>query len=178
MLKLEKSSSPKVIAAEKIDYETVNIFFSNGKEQKLSLDGKEQKLSLEEFIKTRHFITESMKHNQRMEVKNTVSIFSYKFRLPTSWSSLSGGGSQVFLPPGSTAVRLFKFLFSKKAFDSVFAEAINDMREEHAEALENRELHKARWIVVRDHFGLALTLVVYLSASFGKKLWGIWRMIP
>jgi len=80
-------------------------------------------------------------------------------------------------PPGSFAKRVLSFIFSKKAFDKIFAQAINDMREEHAEALANGEVGKARWIVVRDHLWLGLTVAAYLSASVVKRVVGIWNIL-
>lgn len=86
--------------------------------------------------------------------------------------------SKIYLPPGSSVRSVLEFIFSKKAFDGVFAQVIVDMREEHAEALAVGELRKARWIVVRGHLGIGLTVMSYLGATLGKRLAGIWQMIP
>lgn len=83
----------------------------------------------------------------------------------------------VVTPPGSLSVRALRFLFSKKAFEAVFAQVIADMREEFFEALDLGHRKKARWIVVRDHIGLALTVGLYLAATIGKKVRGIWTLI-
>lgn len=80
--------------------------------------------------------------------------------------------------PGNRAGSILKFVFSKKAFETVFAQAIVDMRDEHAEALSEGLMHKARWILVRDHLGLGLTVAAYLAATVGKKVMGVWNMIP
>lgn len=84
----------------------------------------------------------------------------------------------VHMPPGAFARRLLHFLFSKKAFEAIFAQAIIDMREEHAEALAGSELWKAKWIVFRDHINLCLTVAFYLASSMGKKVVGLWKIIP
>lgn len=79
--------------------------------------------------------------------------------------------------PGSFARSVLDFVFSKKAFDDVFSQAIIDMREEHADALANQRTWKAKWIVIRDHMGLCLTVATYVSVSVGKKVATIWNMI-
>lgn len=83
----------------------------------------------------------------------------------------------VVRPPGHFARTVLAFVFSKKAFESVFSQAIIDMREEHAEALAEGDHWKARWIVARDHSGLVLTILTYICASTGKKIVAIWKMI-
>lgn len=85
---------------------------------------------------------------------------------------------KVHQPPGSRIRATLQFVFTKKAFETVFAQAIVDMRDEHAEALSEGRMHKARWIVARDHFGLGLTVAAYLAATVGKKIMGVWSMIP
>lgn len=86
-------------------------------------------------------------------------------------------GSRVITPPGNLSVRALRFLFSKKAFEAVFAQAVADMREEYFEALNLGHSKKARWIVVRDHIGLALTVGLYVATTMGKKVRGIWTLI-
>jgi hypothetical protein len=87
------------------------------------------------------------------------------------------GKRAVVTPPGNLSVRALRFLFSKKAFEAVFAQAIADMREEYFEALDQGQRNKARWIVVRDHIGLALTVGLYVATTVGKKVGGIWKLI-
>ena len=85
---------------------------------------------------------------------------------------------KIVVAPGSLAKSLLSFLFSRKVFESVFAQAIADMREEHADALAGGYVWKARWVVVRDHLNLALTVAAYLGVTVIRKAVGIWRIIP
>ena len=85
---------------------------------------------------------------------------------------------KIFVAPGALAKSTLSFLFSKKAFENIFSQAIVDMREEHADALAEGCIWKARWIVVRDHLHLGLTVAAYLSATVIKKVVSIWRIIP
>ena len=85
---------------------------------------------------------------------------------------------KIVSPPGSLARRILAFVFPKKTFELIFAQAIADMREEHATALADEDDYKAKWIVVRDHIGLGMTVVAFLAAGVGKKVAGIWKMIP
>lgn len=88
------------------------------------------------------------------------------------------GTRRLVAPPGSMMRSTLAFIFSNKAFDNVFAQAIIDMREEHAGALSEGHIWKARWIVLRDHFGLCLTIGTYLSTSVVKKATAVWKLIP
>ncbi len=52
------------------------------------------------------------------------------------------------------------------------------MRQEYIEACAQDQIWRRRWIVVRDHSNLGLTVIAYIVASVGKRLAGIWKMIP
>ncbi|WP_299751385.1 hypothetical protein [uncultured Tateyamaria sp.] len=83
---------------------------------------------------------------------------------------------QLARPPGSGAVFVLEFLFPKNAFEVVFSQHILDMREEYYEALSEDRPRKARWIIIRDHFRLILTIHSYLGASVAKSLLSFWKM--
>lgn len=85
---------------------------------------------------------------------------------------------RLVAPPGSLAKKILSLLFSKKAFTNVFAQAIVDMREEYAEALADKKYWKARWIIIRDHIGLGVTVAAYIGSTVVKRAVGIWKMIP
>ena len=85
---------------------------------------------------------------------------------------------RVHFAPGTRASRILSFIFSRKAFNEVFAQAIADMREEYADALSSNKVQQSRWIVFRDHLGLALVVAAYVGATVGKRILGIWKLIP
>lgn len=87
-------------------------------------------------------------------------------------------GAWLIDPPGLRADRILRFVFSKKAHESIFSQIIADMREEHAEALFANESKKAWWIVVRGHIGLILAIIAYLGATVLKKISGVWTLLP
>ncbi|HCF25204.1 MULTISPECIES: hypothetical protein [unclassified Novosphingobium] len=87
-------------------------------------------------------------------------------------------GRQIIKPaPGTLAVLILRFAFSKKAFENVLSQPIADMREEYFEALAKGAIYHARWIKLRGHLALGLTVVAYLFASVVKKVQGIWSAI-
>lgn len=95
----------------------------------------------------------------------------------TRLANFFSGRRTIKPAPGTLAVRILRFAFSKKAFDNVMSQPIADMREEYFEALAQGATIRARWIKVRDHLALILTVVAYLFASVGKKVQGIWSAI-
>lgn len=88
-----------------------------------------------------------------------------------------GSRTLIVRAPGTASVSILRFLFSKKSFDAVFAQVIADMREEHAEALFAGERLKARWVIIRGHVALGLTVAAYVTVNIGKKIKGIWQII-
>ena len=80
-------------------------------------------------------------------------------------------------PPGSFAEKALAFLFPRKHFQSHFAQAIADMREESFQADQAGETWRRRWIVFVSHFALALSVIAFLNVSFLKKALGFWKML-
>jgi hypothetical protein len=100
--------------------------------------------------------------------------------LPDSVPPVAAPSSNVkiYRAPGQRASSILSFVFAHKTFDAVFSQAILDMREEYLEALASEDLLKANWIVLRDHTCLGLSVFAYLGVTIGKKVSGIWKMIP
>lgn len=92
--------------------------------------------------------------------------------------ALRGSHDRLQRPPGTYVRSVLAFLLPKSAFDSIFSQQILDMREEYFEALDDGRSNKARWIVVRDHFRIVITLTAYLAASLGKTVAAVWKLIP
>lgn len=83
----------------------------------------------------------------------------------------------IVMPPGTGAMTILGFFFSKKAMNSVFVQLIADMRQEHAEALQAGRISRARWVVLREHLNLVVTACAYVAATFGKTVLSIWKVI-
>lgn len=84
--------------------------------------------------------------------------------------------TKLLSPPGSWARIGLRFVFSKKTFDNVYAQAIADMREEHAEALAHGRPWKARWVVLAYHLDLVLTLGAWFGTSVVQRVVGLWKI--
>lgn len=105
-----------------------------------------------------------------------ILVFAIRFTLAAAFSFSRQHRRQVSAAPGALALRILKFLVPKKAFDQIFSQAISDMREECFEALQERQLLTAKWIILRDHLGLALTFASYLGTSLGKRVVELWKI--
>ena len=92
--------------------------------------------------------------------------------------SLPNPRERLQRPPGSYVRSALAFLLPNNAFDKIFSQQILDMREEYFEALDDGRGSKAKWIVVRDHFRIVITLTAYLAASLGKTVAAVWKLIP
>jgi hypothetical protein len=103
-------------------------------------------------------------------------LFAFRFFLMVSTSFSIQPSGRVSEAPGAIAQRLLRFIVPKVAFDQIFSQAISDMREEYFEALQENELLKAKWIIFRDHLGLALTFASYLGTSVGKRVVELWKI--
>ncbi len=112
-----------------------------------------------------------------MIILSPVAVFAFLLNIFLA-AERSDSGAWIASAPGSRSMKVLKFLFSKKAFENVFAQSIVDMRDEHAEALVDEQVWKARWIVVRGHVGLWLAVVTYLASTVVKKVVDVWKLIP
>lgn len=83
---------------------------------------------------------------------------------------------KLLSPPGSWARAVLSFVFSKKTFDNVYAQGIVDMRDEHAEALSQGRIWKARWKVMAYYINLVLTIAGWSGTAILKKLIGFWKI--
>lgn len=85
------------------------------------------------------------------------------------------GGSPIVSAPASKALALIKFLVPTKAFERIFAQAIEDFREEYYLELAEGRVRRARWL----HFYLYLTLIattaLWVGTSTAKKVVALWK---
>jgi len=108
----------------------------------------------------------------------TIMILNKSFGVLISSKELREGSIKFQAAPGTSANRILEFLFSKNAMDEVFSQVIGDMRDDIFDALQNGEMIKAKWINVRDHIWLTVTVAAYVCVTIGKKLNTIWKVIP
>jgi hypothetical protein len=79
--------------------------------------------------------------------------------------------------PGYGLARISKLIYSKKTFEEVFEPAISDMQVEYLEAIEQGELHKAKWVVLRGRFSFWSTIISFLPVSLLRRCTEIWKTI-
>jgi hypothetical protein len=63
--------------------------------------------------------------------------------------------SPIARPPGMLLDSIAEFLCSRRTYTEVFVQVIGDLREEHAAALAEGRIWKARWVRVRATLGFA-----------------------
>jgi hypothetical protein len=78
---------------------------------------------------------------------------------------------KITRPPGHTIYSFLKTVYGARAYERVFEPGLQDMRQEHFLALEGGHFRLARWIAVRGHLILAMTIIAYLAGKFGRALW-------
>ena len=84
----------------------------------------------------------------------------------------------IHRPPGSSLQGILRFLYSKRSFDNIFSQIINDMREEYYEALSKNHVWHARWIRIRGLTATLTTMLFHAFTSCGKVVAKIWKMTP
>lgn len=110
-------------------------------------------------------------------------LFSAATIVPTAitvasiFRALSIRSTKLRSAPGTKAIWILDFVFSKKAMDEVFRQCVVDMRDEYFTALDQGRRYKGRWIVVREHIRLLNVVAQYLCISFGKQIAVIWKTI-
>ena len=84
---------------------------------------------------------------------------------------------KIIPAPGFGLLRIAKFVFSKKAREQVFVPIICDMQVEHINALEEGNLLKARWVVIRGQFSFWNKVVCFAPVSLLRQCTDIWKSI-
>lgn len=86
------------------------------------------------------------------------------------------GGRPIVSAPASKALALIKFLVPKKAFDRIFAQAIEDFREEYYLELAEGRVWRARWLHACLYLTLLSTTALWLGTSAAKKAVDLWKI--
>jgi hypothetical protein len=79
-------------------------------------------------------------------------------------------------PPATGLVTFLQFVFTKRAFESVFLNVVGDMREEYFEALNQGHHGRARWFHFLLYPTILLTIFVWLTSQVAKKAVEVWRL--
>ena len=96
----------------------------------------------------------------------------------TSTNSSTNTKSVIAPAPGSLVLKIAEFVCTKKVYDRVFFQVVDDMRREYFEALFSSRKEKARWVVIRGYLALAWHVTLQVSeflvsgpAKIMKALW-------
>lgn len=81
----------------------------------------------------------------------------------------------IEVPPGSRLRRALAFVFSKRTMEGVFHQIINDMQEEHIEALSAGEPWKARAIRLRGYLSILEAVAALVPLSIARLAWKLWK---
>ncbi len=84
--------------------------------------------------------------------------------------------TKLSLPPGTTILRISRFIYTQKTFNRIFEPTIADMREEYFEAIQNEEKLKAKWINIRGHLIFVQTMIAHAGVSVVKLAKNIWTI--
>jgi hypothetical protein len=100
--------------------------------------------------------------------------------------ALVAGASQIWTSrpgtlatraPGQTVDRLAEFIFSGKAYRTVFSQLVLDFREEYFECLQSNRPWKLCWVWLSWHGYYLLTAVFHLKMSVIKRVIEVWKLI-
>jgi len=80
--------------------------------------------------------------------------------------------------PASSLVACLRFLFSKRAFDRIFSQVINDGREEYFDALSERRHMLARYRLGQLYVSVVVAACAWIGVSTLKKVVQMWRIVP
>lgn len=116
------------------------------------------------------WIALSEEHRKRILRVGFASLFSSSGRSTLSANSRG----RLIRPPGSFMQSTAEFLCSRKSYEQVAKPTIADMQHEYFEALAQGKLLKARWIHLRDCFGLFLSLGLF---NLVQVVWNMWRRV-
>ncbi|WP_192178047.1 hypothetical protein [Mesorhizobium amorphae] len=75
--------------------------------------------------------------------------------------------------PASGVLAVIRFLVPKKAYERIFAQAVEDFREEYYLELSERRVWRARWLHVCLYVTLLATAALWLGTSAAKKVFDL-----
>lgn len=78
--------------------------------------------------------------------------------------------------PGSFAMRIAEFCFSKKTFSEIFQPTITDMQKEYFDALQTQRKWKSKFVILRGHWSILSAMLAFIPLGIGKKILEIWRL--
>ncbi|MCF6112017.1 hypothetical protein [Mesorhizobium muleiense] len=82
----------------------------------------------------------------------------------------------IVAAPASAILAVIRFLVPKRAFDRIFAQAIEDFREEYYHEVANGREWRARWLHVCLYLTLISTLFLWFGTSTAKKMFDLWKI--
>jgi len=84
--------------------------------------------------------------------------------------------SRIVVAPGTALLKTLPYLCSKQVIERVFAQSIDDMREEYYDALAQDRNFLAWCVLARFWLGLFNTFVLQAGVSVAKKIHAIWKL--
>ncbi len=81
----------------------------------------------------------------------------------------------VRTPPGGLAHIALSTIFPQKVYERQFQQQIADMREESFECDAHGKTWFRRWVIIRGHFALSFSVLLYFKVSLVKKCVDIWK---
>ncbi|RWL81897.1 MAG: hypothetical protein EOR67_28610 [Mesorhizobium sp.] len=84
-------------------------------------------------------------------------------------------GHVIAHAPGGRVIPVLRFLFTKRAFDHIFAQVVVDGREEYWEALSQGNKWLARWRRVQLYLSLGIAIVSWIGVSALKNAIKMWK---
>lgn len=85
--------------------------------------------------------------------------------------------STITRPPGSVLDALLRVLLTRRSYERMFSQMIEDAREEYFEALAAGNAPLARWRHIQMIHSVCSGLMFYWFASSGRRLVEIWRAL-
>ncbi|RUW80447.1 hypothetical protein EOA28_04755 [Mesorhizobium sp. M2A.F.Ca.ET.067.02.1.1] len=98
-----------------------------------------------------------------------IFLFSAVIRVPF-------GRSALVRAPASRVLAVLRFVLPRKVFDRIFAQLVQDFRDEYIAELSAGRLWRARWMHVCFYLTLLLTILVWGGASVAKMAVKLWQM--
>ncbi|WP_256754205.1 hypothetical protein [Mesorhizobium sp. Mes31] len=89
--------------------------------------------------------------------------------------SKSRSGLIIRRAPGGWLVTMLQLLFTKRAFDHIFSQVVNDGREEYWEALSSGHKWLANWRQVQLYLSLGIAIVSWIGVSALKNAIKMWK---